>query len=242
MITMDQARLKGPPAIRGIDKMLRAEATDIYDLNLTGDAVERNYDRPTALSGKDYSVFASPVSCNNLAMLEALRDAVSPPIHRLFANGYRPWLFLVGAPLTAEKKAAIKVYDLAGPARKKDFLGSLQLSKTFLSGSYEREAGFYEIVGRRLCSALEFAISNSWSRIIFSDRPDFLGDECLTETFAAARSETPDMKLVAMNWKAVACSLCRQGDIILNVWIGDGELTRTAQFIAAPKVFPALGD
>jgi hypothetical protein len=165
-------------------------------------------------------------------LVDACCDAARPLHDTLFANGYRAWLILIGAPLNAEKKARFPNYELARSARKKNLLEDAAMERIFPLAAAERTVGLYLMHSERFCDGCEFLTHNSWAHIILSHREDFLSETNLERIY---QSGGPDNgKLFSqVSWLTLSRAVCPLGDVVVTTNGAFDDRWREVHFVYA---------
>jgi hypothetical protein len=162
---------------------------------------------------------------------------IRPLTDLLVIDGYKLRLFLVGAPLTTERRESVS-YDLARPARKCHLISGDFREKVYPSDDRHRSSGIYELQQDMLAESIQFVAESAWSLLIITKRGNFFAESNLDRLYGSATEGVSPLSLVALNWRRVAFEACSHGDIIIKSWIED--LTRSALIVASAETLANL--
>lgn len=164
-------------------------------------------------------------------LVDASCNATRQMSQSLFADGFRPWLILLGMTINADKKARFPNYTLAGAAKKKHLVDQPSFEKTFHLDDGQRTAGIYLVNFDKFCESCEFLMGNTWATVVLSSRSDFLSERNLENIYKAAGFDN-GVPYPQINWIALAALVCPLGDIVINTEGGYDDRWREIRFIS----------
>ena len=215
--------------------MTQVAMTDVDDLRRAAGDLKAPDDLGVELAARTYSAKLAPGSFDYRGLILECCKAAHPLTTTLFARGYQPWLMLVGAVFTSEKKRRYPNYSLAEPARNHDLIGDAFLEQTYRKGDAERTAGIYLTKLAKFPDACWFLAQNTWSIIVLSRRNDFLSSANLEGLFRSAAFDDTGMPTTPLNWLALSIGVCPTDDIVVKT-IGEfDDRERDLCFIYASR-------
>jgi hypothetical protein len=186
-----------------------------------------------------YSVHAPPDLFEYTKLVDACCAAAQPVVEMFWQAQFSAWLFLVGAVLTKERRVKFENYSLPGPAKQAGLLNGKQVEMTFDATEGDRAAGLYRISSERFCAACGFINRKLYPLIILSKRTDFATIDTIGRLHEIAAYDGRGKPTNALNWRAVALSVCPRGDVVVRVDGAFDDLDRVLNFIYVNDVLEA---
>lgn len=161
---------------------------------------------------------AEPSFVRYQELVDACVTTMQPKLDALFSHGYFPWMMLVGAEMTPERRKTFPNYSLSNPIREMGVQYTSHSEKTYEYLGKVRTTGLYQYRQENFGSLCSFMTNRSWSFLILSQRPAQEIHDQLDYIYDASDLLHTADRNVALNWQRASLLLCGLNDVVARMF------------------------